>query len=121
MLSTIYEETPEENINEITVLNPMIWKKLPKELVDMIMKQYLFSLENLESACEKNDIQTIQFICHNCKLDWNRCLILASMNGYLHTVKLMIKLGATDKLRALMTSALFGHNDIKQFLKKLID
>lgn len=106
--------------NEVFTLGSM-WKTLPKELVDIIMNEYLFSLEDLEEACLKNDQNTIQFICQRCKLDWNKCLILASMNGYIHTVKLMVKLGATDKYRALMTAYLFGHHNVKQYLKKFVD
>lgn len=98
-----------------------IWKNLPKDLVNLILKEYIFSLEDLEIACAKKDEKTIQFICKNCKLNWNKCLILASMNGYIHVVKYMIKLGANDKLRALFVASLFGQTEIKQFLKKLVD
>jgi hypothetical protein len=119
VLPSILEESRIQE-QDVFVLTP-IWQKLPKDLVDIIMKEYLFSFEDLEDACAKDDIKTIQFICANCKLDCNRCLILASMNGYFNIVKYMIKFGATDKLRALMTASLFGHQDIKQFLKKFID
>ena len=107
--------------DETTKKFSSIWQKLPKELANIIIQEYLFSLEDLEKACFKNDIKTIQFICNNCKLNVNQCLILASMNGYLHVVKYMIKFGATDKLRALMISNLFGHPHIKQYLKKIVD
>jgi hypothetical protein len=120
VLPTIWEDNITQEQDEIFVLTP-IWQKLPKALVDVIMKEYLFCLEDLEKACAKDDVNTIQFICANCKLDRNRCLILASMNGYFHIVKYMIKFGATDKLRAFMTASLFGHQDIKQYLKKFID
>lgn len=116
----IWEEMITQEQDEVFVLTP-IWQKLPKELVDLIMKEYLFSLEDLEKACAKDDVNTIQFICANCKLDCNQCLILAAMNGYFNVVKYMIQYGATDKLRALMTASLFGHRDIKQYLKKFID
>ena len=79
--------------DETSVELSSIWKKLPRELVDIIMKEYLFSLDDLEQACFRQDIKTIQFICKHCKLNSNQCLILAAMNGHLHVVKYMIKYG----------------------------
>ena len=117
-LPIIWEEDfPEENEEILS----SIWKQLPLELVDIIMKEYLFSLEDLQIACSRNDTKTIFFICKKCNLDLNKCLLLASMNGYLNLVKYMIKIGATDKLKALTIANLFGHLKIKQFLKKFID
>lgn len=120
MLPIIWENNDYEEIN-IQELDQNIWKNIPKDLANLILKEYLFSLEDLEQACSKNDKKTIQFICKNCKLDWNKCLILASMNGYIHVVKYVIRMGATDKLRALMVASLFGQTKIKEFLKKLVD
>ncbi len=119
MLPLIWENDDYEENN--VELDANLWKHLPKELANLILKEYLFSFHDLEIACAKKDEKTIQFICNNCKLDWNTCLILASMNGYSHVVKYMIKLGAHEKLKALFVASLFGHTEIKQFLKKLID
>lgn len=120
ILPTIPENHEISDLSHINEFSP-IWKNLPIELANIIMKEYVFSFDDLEKACLINDISTIQFIYNNSNMDHNKYLLLASMNGYLNIVKYTIKNGATSKVKAYIVASCFGQTHIKQFLKKLID
>lgn len=98
-----------------------IWKNLPHELVHIIMTQYIFHYDDLDKACFYNDIKTINYIFKIYNLNINDCLLVGSINGYIHLVKYTIEKKATQKLQALYYANLYGNFEIKQFLKKLVD
>ena len=117
MLPIIWEDDNEENKKELK----QFWEKLPLDLINLIMKEYVFDEEDLEIACRGNDMKTIQFIIKHYKLNWNKGLLIGAKFGNIRVVKIMLYLGAKEKAKAYKYSQIYGYEDIKQFLKKFVD